>query len=93
MKKPPNLRLIASGTLLSVIVLVAVFAPWLAGRDPRDARPDDQLLPPSGDYFFGTDRDVFSRVSAGSARWHPVDAGNAILPGLLIKVAGGRTLA
>jgi peptide/nickel transport system permease protein len=95
MKKPPNFRLIAGGTLLGVIVLVSVLAPSLAGRDPRDARPDDQLLPPSSDYLFGTDllgRDVFSRVLYGGQRTLGIallTLGITILPGLLIGLVAG----
>ena len=53
---------------LAVLALIAVLAPWLAGIDPS-AIAGDALLPPSGQYWFGTDdlgRDLFSGVVHGS---------------------------
>ena len=46
-------------------ILVAVFAPIIAPHSPTDGDLAFQYLPPSADYWFGTDelgRDVFSRV-------------------------------
>jgi len=55
---------------LSILVcLVAVFAPWIAPKDPLDAVMTDSLLPPGGQYLCGTDklgRDVLSRVIYGT---------------------------
>ena len=46
-------------------ILVAIFAPVIAPHSPTDGDLAFQYLPPSADYWFGTDelgRDVFSRV-------------------------------
>ena len=62
-------------TFLSVIVLVAIFAPLIAPDDPELGRLRNKLIPPfwqdggSWDHIFGTDslgRDVFSRVVFGA---------------------------
>ncbi len=52
-----------------LVVLVAVFAPALAPYSPVEMHPKDQLLPPSAQYWMGTDhygRDIFSRIVFGS---------------------------
>lgn len=57
------------GVLAVGVVLVAVFAPWIAPKDPLDAVMTDSLLPPGGAYLCGTDklgRDVLSRVIYGT---------------------------
>ena len=46
-------------------ILVAIFAPIIAPHSPTEGDLAFQYLPPSADYWFGTDelgRDVFSRV-------------------------------
>jgi peptide/nickel transport system permease protein len=51
--------------VLVVLVLVALFAPFLAPYNPNDVHLLDQLAPPSRQYLFGTDevgRDVLSRL-------------------------------
>jgi peptide/nickel transport system permease protein len=60
---------IAGGALLLVMVLMAVFAPWLGTVDPQALSPIRRLRPPSTQYWFGTDmlgRDVYSRVVFGA---------------------------
>lgn len=56
--------------LLAVgIVGVAVFAPWIATKDPYHVVMTDSLKKPGGDYIWGTDRlgrDLFSRVVYGT---------------------------
>lgn len=57
------------GLLAVGVILVAVFAPWIAPKDPLDAVMSDSLLPPGGEYICGTDklgRDVLSRVIFGT---------------------------
>jgi ABC-type dipeptide/oligopeptide/nickel transport system permease subunit len=56
--------------LVGIVVLAALFAPWLAPFDPvtGDLR-NRYLLPPGGSFVFGTDtqgRDVLSRVLYGA---------------------------
>ena len=55
--------------VLTVMVLIAILAPWLGTVDAQALSPINRLKPPSGDYWFGTDmlgRDVYSRVIYGS---------------------------
>ena len=59
----------AGGAILLTMVLVAVFAPYIATTGPTLQDADVRLFPPSSDNFFGTDhngRDVFSRVVYGT---------------------------
>src|SRR5215510_2637193 len=51
--------------LLVLIVIAAVFGPWLVPHDPLASNTAEALKPPSMRHWFGTDqlgRDVFSRV-------------------------------
>jgi peptide/nickel transport system permease protein len=55
--------------LLAIIVLAAVFAPWISPHDPLEQNIVYRLQPPSADYWLGTDsygRDVLSRLIYGS---------------------------
>lgn len=56
--------------ILAFIILgIAIFAPWIATKDPYLAVMSDSLMPPGGEYIFGTDklgRDVFSRIIYGT---------------------------
>lgn len=52
-----------------VMIVVAIFAPWIATHDPLAIDPRARLLDPSSEHYFGTDslgRDVFSRVVYGA---------------------------
>jgi peptide/nickel transport system permease protein len=55
--------------LLLLIVIAAVFAPWLAPFDPFQQNIASRLEPPSAEFWLGTDsygRDVLSRLIYGS---------------------------
>ena len=57
------------GAILVLIVLVAVFAPFLGTVDPTALAPAKRLRAPSETYWFGTDmlgRDIYSRVLYGA---------------------------
>jgi peptide/nickel transport system permease protein len=59
----PVTALAATGATL--LVLIAIFAPWLAPHDPIQSNVPMALQPPSATYWAGTDqlgRDVFSRL-------------------------------
>ncbi len=59
----------AGVVLLGVFLVCAVFAPWLAPRDPAQLDLGRRLLPPSAANWFGTDelgRDILSRVLFGA---------------------------
>ena len=60
---------IAGGVVLLAMVLLAVFAPWIATTDPQMVAPLRRLKPPSAEFWFGSDmlgRDVYSRVVYGT---------------------------
>jgi peptide/nickel transport system permease protein len=55
--------------IVAILVIVALFAPWIATHDVGATNLSLRYLPPSAQYFFGTDatgRDIFSRVVFGS---------------------------
>ncbi len=70
-RRARNLRNLAiGGSVIVVLVGVAIFAPWIAPFDPvRDADLNNYLHPPGGPYLLGADlfgRDVFSRIVYGA---------------------------
>lgn len=59
----------AGAVMVSIFVLFALFAPWIAPQDPAAIDLPTRLLPPSAGHWFGTDelgRDIFSRVVHGA---------------------------
>jgi peptide/nickel transport system permease protein len=55
--------------IVAILVIVAVLAPWIATHDVGATNLSLRYLPPSSEYFFGTDstgRDIFSRVVFGA---------------------------
>src|SRR5215471_19186774 len=55
--------------LISIFVIFALFAPWIAPHDPARIELSARLLRPSGHHWFGTDelgRDILSRVIYGA---------------------------
>jgi peptide/nickel transport system permease protein len=55
--------------IVVLLVLLAVFAPWIATQDVGATNLAIRYLPPSGAHWFGTDatgRDVFARVIYGA---------------------------
>jgi peptide/nickel transport system permease protein len=57
------------GTLLVILVLIGIFAPYLWTVDPTALAPAKRLRAPSADHWFGTDalgRDIYSRVLYGT---------------------------
>lgn len=63
-------RLAAAGmVLVTVFVLFALFAPWIAPKDPAVIDLPSRLQSPSAAHWFGTDelgRDILSRVIYGA---------------------------
>jgi peptide/nickel transport system permease protein len=66
---------IAGGTILSLLLLIACLAPYIAPHDPYEQSLTDTLIPPfweeggTREHILGTDslgRDVFSRLLFGS---------------------------
>ncbi|WP_456237335.1 ABC transporter permease [Falsiroseomonas algicola] len=64
-----NPTIAIGGFLVLLMVFVAVFAPYLAHRDPTALAPALRTREPSAQFWFGTDmlgRDVYSRVLHGA---------------------------
>ncbi len=58
-------RVVVGASILAVLVVVAVLAPWIAPHDPEAIDSTQLLKAPSWQHLFGTDalgRDVLSRV-------------------------------
>lgn len=74
--------------IVTVVIVVALFAPWLAPYGPVTADPNVYLLPPGAGHLLGTDgtgMDIFSRVLFAPR----VDLAIAIIGTLLSAVIGG----
>lgn len=64
-----NPLFVAGLTGFGLVVVCALFAPWIAPHDPHAIAFGDKLLPPEWRHPFGTDalgRDIFSRVIHGA---------------------------
>ena len=60
---------LAGSVIVGIYVLCAIFGNLIAPEDPLKSDPINDLIAPSGDHLFGTDklgRDVFSRVIVGA---------------------------
>ncbi|HEV8517649.1 MAG TPA: ABC transporter permease [Burkholderiales bacterium] len=67
MRRHPTVAI--GGALLIVMVLVAVFAPYLGTVDPTTLNTSRRTRAPSAEFWFGTDmlgRDIYSRVMYGA---------------------------
>ena len=56
--------------IMLLFVVVALLGPLVTPYDPIELHLQDQLKPPSGQYWFGTDelgRDIFSRIIHGAS--------------------------
>lgn len=63
-----NKRIIFGLIIVSVTILMAIFAPFIATEDPLEINHDARLEAPSREHIFGTDnlgRDIFSRMVYG----------------------------
>lgn len=79
------------GFVVVLMVLIAVFAPWLHTTNPVALNPVYRLRLPSAQFWFGTDmlgRDVYSRVLYGSRVSLAVGVSVALLSTLLGVVIG-----
>lgn len=86
---------VLAGLILSLVVLAALLAPWIAPHDPIAMAPMNRLKPPSPDFLLGTDaygRDLLSRILYGARTSLLVGAGAAamaLLVGLPLGVLAG----
>jgi peptide/nickel transport system permease protein len=81
------------GLVFTSLILIAALAATfhLLPYDPLAQHPVDQLLPPSGKYWFGTDqfgRDIFSRCMEGAKASLRVALIAVALAGMIGTVAG-----
>ena len=89
--------IIFGGALLLIMIVMAVFAPYLGTSDPQALSPIKRLRWPSEAYWFGTDmlgRDVYSRTVYGARVSLIVGISVALFStglGLLIGVVAGFT--
>jgi len=89
-------RLAAAGlVLVTVFVIFAIFAPWIAPQSPSDINLPSRLQPPNAAHWFGTDelgRDILSRVIYGARIsmlvGASVVAGSLLLGLILGSIAG-----
>jgi peptide/nickel transport system permease protein len=85
------------GTLVAIMVLIAIFAPFLGTKDPTSLAPARRTREPSAQWWFGTDmlgRDVYSRTIYGARVSLIVAVGAAVLSvgiGLAIGLVAGFT--
>lgn len=87
--------------MVSAVLLLALFAPWIAPYDPGTQALDSGLSPPSVSHWLGQDklgRDIFSRLAFGSRVSLAVGLGTVsislllgLLAGSLAGFFGGRT--
>lgn len=64
-----NKLFIAGAAIFLLVVIFAIFAPWLAPHPPAEIVMSDRLMAPGLDHPMGTDkfgRDIFSRVLYGA---------------------------
>jgi peptide/nickel transport system permease protein len=84
-------QLVIGGTLLLLVIGIAVLAPLIAPFDPNLVRPEIQFVRPNTQHLFGTDnfgRDLFSRTVYGARNSLLVGAAVVALSGLLGTGAG-----
>jgi peptide/nickel transport system permease protein len=61
--------IVVGGSLLLIMILIAIFAPYLGTVDPTALAPAKRTREPSSQFWFGSDmlgRDVYSRVIYGA---------------------------
>lgn len=64
-----NTSVATGGSILIIVAIIALFAPFLATHDPSTISPANRLASPSAQNWFGTDaigRDIYSRVIYGA---------------------------
>ncbi|MFT6773170.1 MAG: peptide/nickel transport system permease protein, partial [Paracoccaceae bacterium] len=84
-----------ASVVLALLVLAAIFAPWIVPHDPTRLVPSMRLKPPSETYLLGTDaygRDLLSRIVYGARVSLIIGVGAAVaatLIGLAVGLAAG----
>ncbi|HHU94031.1 MAG TPA: ABC transporter permease [Alcaligenaceae bacterium] len=102
-KKPQSLfwktiktpAVLTASVVITALVIIAIFAPWLTQYDPTSIDPSYRLKSSTAEHWLGTDaygRDVFTRVLYGARVSLIVGAGVALLSvslGLVIGLFSG----
>ena len=86
-KEYTKIKLAVYGALTLLLILVAVFAPYITPYDPYEQDLGNALLAPCREYLLGTDRygrDMLSRVIMGARS----SISSAVLLVVIITVAG-----
>jgi len=91
----------AGGVIVLLMILIAVFADFLATKDPSRTHPAQTLAPPGQAFWLGTDnlgRDIYSRIVYGTRLSLWVGLGSTLVGsflggvlGLLSGYLGGKT--
>ncbi|HLE56526.1 MAG TPA: ABC transporter permease, partial [Rhodothermia bacterium] len=87
--------LIVGGSICTVLLVLAIFAPLFATMDPKAISMTDRLLAPTSTHLMGTDhlgRDIWSRVLYGARISMFVGlsvATTASLTGIIVGLVGG----
>lgn len=79
--------------VIAVIVVFALFSPFVAPYNPTKLNPTHRLQKPNGDYPFGTDnfgRDIFSRIVYG-ARTSLIGSAGVVSVAIILGVTLGVT--
>ncbi len=88
-------RIAIGGSLMAILIVLSLLAPWIAPYDPLKLNVSQRLKPPSQTYWFGTDaygRDVLSRTLWGGQISLVIAASVAVLSmvvGTLIGLLAG----
>ncbi len=81
----------AGGIIVFLLVFTAVFADFLATKDPTRTHPAQTLTPPNRTFWLGTDnlgRDVYSRIVYGSQLSLLVGLGSTLLGSVIGGIVG-----
>ncbi|MFN8592959.1 MAG: ABC transporter permease [Thermomicrobiales bacterium] len=82
-----NPKAVIGGTIVILLLAIAILAPVLAPKDPTDGELADSLAPPGQGYILGADkngRDILSRLIYGSR----TALGGAVLVVLISELLG-----
>lgn len=92
---------LASGGIVLLFFIVAALGPLIAPYDPNELHPGQNYLPPTAEFWLGTDRDgrdLFSRLIVGTrmallgaVAVVLIDVGIGTIYGLIAGYAGSRT--
>lgn len=82
---------VAGLAFMTLLIFVAIAAPWLGTQDPTETSLSDSLKPPSTEHFLGTDltgRDVWSRLAYASRTSLVAGVGSMAVAVLISLVLG-----